>query len=236
MLRVRPILFTSALDDYASLLTALGLSCTENFGDWRVFDSGRGKVGLQQDDVGGQDGGLQDGSVQLGFEIRDRDIFVRRTLADGTRAELVDSDHGPAAQVTAPDGFSFLADSVAQDSPPKGAHPGPPTVVQLWHTPDVDAARKVLADIGARPVPPTAGTTGGIRFQAKNGGLVEVHLGGVSGVGLCLEFQAEQAALRARLTAAGLTSELAAEPLADVLRVHTPGGAAMRVRATGFMG
>jgi hypothetical protein len=231
MLRVRPILFTSALDDYASLLTALGLSCTENHADWRVFDSGRGKVGLQQDDVG-----LQDGSVQLGFEIRDRDIFVRRTLADGTRAELVDSDHGPAAQVTAPDGFSFLADAVAQDSPPKGVHPGPPTVVQLWHTPDVDAARKVMADIGARPVQPRPDGTGSIRFQAKNGGLVEVHLSGVSGVGLCLEYDGGQAALRARLTAAGLTSELAAEPDGDVLRVHTPGGAAMRVRATGFMG
>jgi len=274
MLRVRPILSTSALDDHAALLSALGLGCTENYGDWRLFDSGRGKVGLhrtapgnvggRQDNSTADDGGRRDGSVQLGFEIRDRDIFVRRTLADGTRAELLETPHGPSARVTAPDGFTFLADPVVDPDPAspglepspgpaspgpvnphKGqssavqtspARPGPPTVVQLWHTPDVDAARKVLADIGARPLPPRPDGTGGSRFQAKNGGLVEVHPGGVAGVGLCLEFPAEPAALKTWLTAAGLTAAPAPGPAGSTFRVHTPGGAAIWVRAGGFMG
>jgi|GEM_PF-634852 len=257
MLRVRPILSTYALDDHAALLSALGLGCTENHTDWRVFDSGRGKVGLhrtapgndggRRDNSTPDDGGRRDGSVQLGFEIRDRDIFVRRTLADGTRAELLETPHGPSARVTAPDGFTFLADPVVDPDPASPGpaspgpaahpgHPGPPTVVQLWHTPDVDAARKVLADIGARLLPPRPDGTGGSRFQAKNGGLVEVHPGGVAGVGLCLEFPAEPAALKTWLTAAGLTAAPAPGPAGSSFRVHTPGGAAIWVRAGGFMG
>ncbi|MCU6481219.1 hypothetical protein, partial [Arthrobacter sp. A2-55] len=60
--------------------------------------------------------------------------------------------------------------------------------------------------------------------------------GGVAGVGLCLEFPAEPAALKTWLTAAGFTAAPAPGPAGSSFRVHTPGGAAIWVRAGGFMG
>jgi hypothetical protein len=220
MLRVRPIVFTSRPEDHASLLTALGLACTENHGDWLVFDSGDGKVGLHRAAAGS----AEDGTVQLGFEIRDRGIFVRRTLADGTLAELLEAGRGPAARVTAPDGFSFLADPVADLAPRR---PGPLSVVQQWHTPDVAAARKVLADIGARPGPPDA--DGRSPFRARNGGLVEVRHGEVSGVALALAYDGGPADLGALLAAAGVPATACGGGFA----VQAPGGTVLHVGAAG---
>ncbi|NVM98960.1 VOC family protein [Arthrobacter sp. SDTb3-6] len=218
MLRVRPVLFTSRLDEYAALLTALGLACTENHGGWRVLDCGDGKVGLHR----AERDSPQDGTTAPGFELRDRNIFVRRTLADGTHAELVDSDHGPAARVTAPDGFSFLADPVTDLA---SRRPGALAVVQLWHTPDVDAARKVLADIGARPLPPRP--VGSAVFRAKNGGLVALLPAGASGAGLALEYDGGLAALGARLAAAGVPAAQGR----GTLDVQTPCGGTLQVFA-----
>lgn len=239
MLRVRPILFTSRPDSWTDLLTALGLVCTEDHGGWRVFGSGNGKVGLHRVAPGSAD----DGVTRLGFEIRDREVFVRRTLADGTRAELVESDHGPSARVTAPDGFSFLADPVADATDladaaddPGDAGPGNGTrghrapwrltVVQLWRTPEPDGARKVLADIGARPVPPRR--DGPAAFRAKNGGLVVVQPSQASGVVPALEYDGGLAALGARLTSQGVP----AAPDGGALAVQTPDGT-LRIMADG---
>ncbi|WP_449374503.1 hypothetical protein [Arthrobacter psychrolactophilus] len=57
MLRVRPIHFTSRVDDYAAYLEFQGLRCVENYGDWRVFDSGNGKVGVHFAEVGSAEDG-----------------------------------------------------------------------------------------------------------------------------------------------------------------------------------
>ena len=216
MLRVRPVLFTSKLEEYSALLVALGMECVVDHSDWRLFDSGDGKVGLCRASAGS----IGDGTTELGFEIRDREGFVRRTLADGTRAELVDDGRGPGARVTAPDGFSFPADPVADSA---ALVPGPLTVVQLWRTPDPDAARKVLADIGARPVPPRP--DGRTPFRARNGGLVAVHPGPDAGVVLAFEYDGDTAALGARLADAGLASEA----VGGALSVAAPDGGAIRV-------
>ncbi|PYI69696.1 hypothetical protein CVV68_00885 [Arthrobacter livingstonensis] len=226
MLRVRPVLFTSRMDGYAALLVALGLKCTENYGDWRVFDCGDGKIGLRRV----AEGEPRDGTTAMSFELRDPDIFVRRTLADGTRATLLDSDRdadgGPlgtgtgAALVTAPGGFSFLAEAVTDLAP---RIPGPLTVVQSWLTPDVDAARKVLADIGARPT--ARRPDGRTAFQARNGGLVAVHPHQVTGVELGLEYDGDLTALGARLTQEGIQ----VASTANVLTVRTPDGGRLRI-------
>ncbi|MBP2412197.1 hypothetical protein JOF48_000996 [Arthrobacter stackebrandtii] len=175
MLRVRPVHFTSDLDGYAAQLEDQGLKCVENHGDWRVFDSGNGKVGIHQADAGSP----MDGATELGFEVRDHEIFVRRTLEDGTQAEVVDSRHGGTARVTAPGGFNFLADPVTDLSLPTG---GPLAVTAVWHTPDTAAAEKVLADIGAKFVQHRA--DGGSLFRAKNGGFVATIKGGSNAVEL----------------------------------------------------
>lgn len=173
MLRVRPILFTPSFEDTVAQLRQLGLACVENDGDRAVLDTGNGKVGVcrQSPDHRG---------TLLAFELRDPAIFVRRTLADGTHAELAETPTGPGARVNAPDGFSFeLAASNDLRVPDPGA---PLAVVVTWRTPNPTAANKVLADIGAKFVQDRA--DGGALFWAKNGGFVATAAGGSSGVEL----------------------------------------------------
>lgn len=216
MLRVRPVLFTSHLAEYSKLLLALGMWRVHDAGDWQVFDSGNGKVGLE-----GVPPGEQDGTATLGFEIRDAPIFVSRTLADGTYAELVDSRHGTTARVTAPDGFTFLANPVVD--PPSATPASPLTVVQLWTTPDAGHATKVLADIGAKAVAgrPDAPAL----FRAKNGGLTAARPGEVSGVELVFKYDGDLTALAAQLTATGVP----AVTTGDVVEVQNPHGGTLRI-------
>ena len=173
MLRVRPILFTPSFDDTVAQLLGLGLACVANNGDRAEFDSENGKVGVLREVP-------ECRGTFLAFELRDPAIFVRRTLADGTHAELVETANGPGARVIAPDGFSFdLAASTDLRIPEPGA---PLAVVATWRTPDPAAANKVLADIGAKFVQDRA--DGGALFRAKNGGFVATAAGGASGVEL----------------------------------------------------
>ena len=180
MLRVRPVYFTSAPDAFAARLAGIGLRSVESHGDWQVFDTGNGKVGLHRAEAGS----AADGLLVLGFEVRDPEIFVRRTLQDGTQAELVESRHGSTARVSAPDGTVFLADPATDLSLP--AADSPLAVVATWHTANPAAANKVLADIGAKHVQDFPG--GGALFRAKNGGFVATAVataaGAASGVGL----------------------------------------------------
>lgn len=176
MLRVRPVHFTSTIDDFSANLEAKGLRCVENHGSWRVFDSGSGKVGVHAAEAGSS----EDGTTDLGFEVRDCEIFVRRTRQDGTHAELVESRHGTTVRVKAPDGFTFLADPSTDLH--LAADDAPLAVTAFWRTPNPEAANKVLADIGARFVAKRPG--GGALFRAKNGGFVATTAGEVSGVEL----------------------------------------------------
>ena len=176
MLRVRPIYFTSAPEDCAARLAAIGLTSVESHGDWQVFDAGNGKVGLHRAEAGS----AADGLLVLGFEVRDPEIFVRRTLQDGTRAELVESRHGSTARVTAPDGTTFLADPATDLS--LSAAENPLAVVATWRTSDPAQANKVLADIGAKHVQDYP--DGGALFRAKNGGFVATAAGAAHGAGL----------------------------------------------------
>lgn len=175
MLRVRPLFFTSNFDATVTELLDLGLDCVENDGDRGCFDSGNGKLEVLRAARGGY-------AAQLAFELRDAAIFVRRTLTDGTHAELAETFYGPGARVIAPDGFSFelSASSDLAIPVPEAAT----NVTATWRTPNPAAANQVLANIGAKFV--EGRESGGALFRAKNGGFVATAAGEVAGVELSI--------------------------------------------------
>lgn len=171
MLRVRPLFFTPDFDATVAELLVLGLDCVENDGRRAAFDSGNGKLEVLRAALGSS-------RTELAFELRDAAIFVRRTLADGTHAELADTFHGAGARVTGPGGFTFEL-AASEDL----AVPAPDAVMSVtatWRTPHPAAANTVLANIGAKPV----SDDGGALFRAKNGGFVATAQGAAAGVEL----------------------------------------------------
>lgn len=176
MLRVRPLIFTTHFERTVAQLHGLGLSAQKNDGDWAEFDSGNGKIGVFREFPDEQ-------SIVLAFELRDAAIFVRRTLADGTHAELDDTSTGPGASVTAPDGFT--CELAASEDLRLAEADSPTAVTAIWRTPDPAAANKVLADIGAKFVQELA--AGGALFRAKNGGFVATAAGAQNAVELAIK-------------------------------------------------
>ena len=173
MLRVRPLHFTSRMDSWDRLLTALGMVRTEDDAGWQVFDAGSGRLALHAVPEG-----AEDGSTALAVEVGDLAEFARRTnLAaeeDGAApAELVTADHGESCRITAPDGFSFLADKAAHAARCADADPAL-AVVGVWFTEDPASASRTLHQVGARPRPvPDQDDTAD--FTAKNGGVLMVR-------------------------------------------------------------
>ena len=158
MLRVRPLHFTSRMDSWDRLLTALGMVRTEGEAGWQVFDAGSGRLALHAVPEG-----AEDGSTALAVEVGDLAEFARRTnLAaeeDGAApAELVTADHGESCRITAPDGFSFLADKAAHAARCADADPAL-AVVGVWFTEDPASVSRTLHQVGARPRPVRTRTT-----------------------------------------------------------------------------
>ncbi|MEC5192013.1 MULTISPECIES: VOC family protein [unclassified Arthrobacter] len=246
MLRVRPIHFTSRLDQWERLLTGLGLVKVVNEPTWREFDAGSGRLALHLVEAGAP----EDGTTSFGVEVGDLPEFARRTAEagaaeGGTSAELIDADHGPSCRVSAPDGFTFLADPAvrAADGSWGGTAAADPdiTVVLVWFAGDAVAAAHTLRNIGARPRPVRApgGGSGGAdtntaeseTFTAKNGGVLMVGTGAGAGrAGFGFEYAGDFAALRGRLAAAGLEAAAAGETAIPNLHVANPdaGGQAAR--------
>ncbi|MEV7647055.1 VOC family protein [Arthrobacter sp. NPDC089319] len=226
VLRVRPVVFTSRIDPWRELLAAAGLVCSaDDGGAWLEFDAASGRLGLRRVEPGDP----SDGRVQLGFEVRDLDEFVRRTATDGTQAAIEDADRGRTARITAPSGFSFLAEPA---SPSFGSHPGPEqpdpalAVMPVWGTPDVPGAVATLRGIGAHPRFGAAGEWAD--FAAKNGGLVAVRHGAAEQLELSFEYDDDLTALRDRLAEAGAAGSLAdgaAGAAGQTLLVDHPDGA-----------
>lgn len=216
MLRVRPIQFTSDVAGWKHLLTALGLVCVADRGDWVEFDAGSGRVALHPTSADRASADSpDDGATVFGVEVGDLAEFARRTMADGTRAELFDADHGPAIRVTAQDGFTFLADKAISRTTSRDADPGL-AVVGTWLTPDVPGAAQDLRNIGARPRNMSSDAAD---FNAKNGGLLLVRKSPETAAGdLAFEYDGELSVLEARLSAAGVAAVLAG----SVLRVRGP--------------
>ncbi|MET1087088.1 MAG: VOC family protein [Arthrobacter sp.] len=226
MLRVRPLHFTSRLAGWEQLLTALGLVRTENEPGWQVFDAGSGRLALH----GVPDGAPEDGTTALAVEVGDLAEFARRTnLAaqdDGTNpAEVIRADHGEACRISAPDGFTFLADAAAHNAQAAGADPAL-TVAGVWFTEDPASATTTLRHVGARPRPvPDADDTAD--FTAKNGGVLLVRpVMGPPRSGIGFEYGGGLEPLRARLASAGIESTLTQEAFSSTLHVANPDAAA----------
>jgi hypothetical protein len=230
MLRVRPLHFTSAIDSWERLLTALGLVLTEGDGGFRIFDAGGGRLALH--DV--PEGDASDGTTAFAVEVGDLAEFARRTNlaaqdddatpAEPATAELVTADHGEACRITAPDGFSFLADQAGTDVPSPDADPAL-AVVGVWFTPDTDAAARTLRHVGARPRPvPDNDETAD--FTAKNGGILIVRpASGPPRSGLGFEYDGALETLRDRLASAGFDVSLTEEAFGSTLHVANPDAA-----------
>lgn len=240
MLRVRPIHFTSRLDQWERLLADLGMVKTVDEATWREFDAGAGRLALHFAEAGS----AEDGTTAFGVEVGDLAEFARRTNeagagSAGTTAELIEADHGPSCRVTAGGGFSFLADPATRASDgtwstSAEADPGL-AVVGVWFAEDPTAAARTLRDIGARPRPaPDADATETEAFTAKNGGVLMVGAAagtarGAGGAGLGFEYEGDLELLRERLAGAGhdvAVMEEAAVPLLHVGNPDADGGAA----------
>ena len=234
MLRVRPLHFTSRMDSWDRLLTALGMVRTEGEAGWQVFDAGSGRLALHAVPEG-----AENGSTALAVEVGDLAEFARRTnLAaeeDGAApAELVTADHGGSCRITAPDGFSFLADKAAHAARCADADPAL-AVVGVWFTEDPASASRTLHQVGARvrPVPDQDDTAD---FTAKNGGVLMVRpASGTPRSGLGFEYDGGLEPLRERLASAGIQAGITEEAFARTLHVANPdagAGAAAHVPAT----
>jgi hypothetical protein len=222
MLRVRPLHFTSAIESWDRLLTTLGLVLTEGDGGFRVFDAGSGRLALH--DV--PEGAEEDGTTAFAVEVGDLAEFARRTNLsaqdDGTSpAEIITADHGEACRITAPDGFTLLADHAAHMAQCADADPAL-AVVGVWFTEDTAAAARTLQHIGARPRPvPDADETAD--FTAKNGGVLLVRpASGPPRPGLGFEYDGGLEPLRARLAAAGFEATITEAAFGSTLHVPNP--------------
>ncbi|WP_049822120.1 hypothetical protein [Arthrobacter sp. H41] len=219
MLRVRPIVSTSDLPRYGSLLSALGLRVALGDGGCRVYDAGGGRLVLQSP----QPGGAGANAVELGFEVGDSpgnlDEFVRRTRQAGTSVDVVGQDHRRAARVSAPGSTTFLAVPGPRAVTPPGIPLG---VVAHWHTADTEAAARVLLDIGARSrrISPD-GTWRD--FTAKNGGVVAVHPAAEASVTLGFEYDGDVRGLAGTLEVAGFEHSVIDGAVDRSLHLRIPG-------------
>jgi hypothetical protein len=234
MLRVRPLHFTSAIESWDRLLTTLGLVLTEGDGGFRVFDAGSGRLALHEVPHGAE----EDGTTAFAVEVGDLAEFARRTNLsaedEGTSpAEIITADHGEACRITAPDGFTFLADPAAHMAQCADADPAL-AVVGVWFTEDAAAAARTLQHIGARPRPvPDADETAD--FTAKNGGVLLVRpAAGPPRPGLGFEYDGGLEPLRVRLAAAGFEATITEEAFGSTLHVPNPdaGPGAAHAQAT----
>ncbi|MCW2133142.1 VOC family protein [Arthrobacter sp. VKM Ac-2550] len=232
MLRVRPVHYTSRMQEYKALLTALELAVTADYETWMEFDAGHGRLAVHA-----MPAGPDDGVTSLGFEARDLEEFRRRTEEAGTRAEPFSADHGGSVKVTSPEGTVFLVDRANEAAEPHDADPSL-TVAAVWTTTELPAAAKVLADIGARrrPTARDGGQTGSSQvdrdltdvgradFMAKNGGIITVQQGTVAGIAIGFEYDGGLEVLRDRLASAGFQARLTEDAGGRVLLVTDPDG------------
>lgn len=222
MLRARPIHFTSRPEQWAELLEALGLVSTVEDKDRFEFDAGSGRLALRR--VAAHDpAGPQDGTTVFGVEVGVLDEFARRTRDDGTIAEITEAAHGETVQVTARDGFTFLADPArrAGDGTWATSDQADPAlaVVATWVSPGVDDSAQELRNIGARP---RTADDESATFTTKNGGILRIVHGPAPESGdLAFEYDGGLEPLLHRLTEAGIEARISD----DVLYIANPDAA-----------
>ncbi|WP_026819369.1 glyoxalase/bleomycin resistance/dioxygenase family protein [Arthrobacter castelli] len=97
------------------------------------------------------------------------------------------------------------------------------SVLPLWMTPDVDGARKVLDNIGAKPrIIADAGTW--VDHRAKNGGLVAAHQDAEVEVLMAFEYDGALETLQSRLADVSIEATIIDENYGKSLRLPDPDG------------
>lgn len=221
MLRARPVHYTSRMDQWHELLTALGLVNVVNHGDWQEFDAGSGRIALHRvEHTASGHGSAEDGTTVFGVEVGVLDEFARRTQEDGTRADIAKASHGDTVKISAKDGFTFLADPAqrAEDGTWATSDTADPAlaVIATWVSPDVVGSAQELRNIGAIP---RSSDDESATFTAKNGGVLRVIHGADSSNGdLSFEYDGGLEPLLHRLTEAGVEARISD----DVLYVANP--------------
>ncbi|WP_347109603.1 hypothetical protein AAHB33_03045 [Paenarthrobacter sp. S56] len=220
MLRARPIHHTSRPEPWTDLLEALGLVVTHGDNDRVEFDAGSGRLALHRTAHASGAGSPQDGVTVFGVEVGVLDEFARRTREDGTIAEVTEGAQGETVQVTARDGFTFLADPAqrAADGTWATSTEADPAlaVVATWVSPDVAGSAQELRNIGARP---RSSADGEASFSTKNGGILRVVHGAEPESGeLAFEYDGGLEPLLDRLHQAGIDARIEE----DVLYVANP--------------
>lgn len=208
MLRARSTFFTSNLEAARSLLEGLGLAVSEESEGSVILDAGGGRVELRR--VAAEV--PANGATEFAVEIRDPQTFARRTLEAGGTAVVT---NGAAVRITGGDGFGFLAHQTNHGATCADADPRV-TVRAIWLTPDLAAAAKTLAAIGAKPTDDLAvsGETIAVDFRAKNGGILCARRAEVAGSGLLsFEYDGDLAAVAEKLATGGAEVEATAAGL-----------------------
>jgi hypothetical protein len=213
MLRVRPTFSTSNLGGARRILESLGLVTTEEGEGWAILDAGSGRVALK----GVESGSAADGTVEFAVEIRDPKEFTRRTVEAGGRAVVV-PDKAPGKQavtISGDDGFTFTAHQTIHGATCADADPLL-AVRAIWLTPDVPAAAKTLAAIGAKPRDgrDSSGEANAVDLRAKNGGILTARRADTVGSGgLSFEYDGGLEVVAERLARSGAEVETNASGL-----------------------
>lgn len=222
MMICRPVQYTSRIDEYRELLSALGLSALpsdqggDGSADWSVFQAGSGRVALHRVDPGDP----LDGAAALGFETDELDEAATR-LAAVTSVRRFERSHGRAIEATAPDGLPLvlLAPTPGSSTPQVPAL----AALGLWLTADTQRAIGVLETLGLRG---EMRSKSGVWFQARadGGGLAAVHDGGSAVAQLSFEYAGDVTVLQQRLERSGVGTSLVDESYGRTLLVDRPVG------------
>lgn len=228
MLRVHPIHYTSRVEEFLPIFDALGLTRRNSTENTYQFDAGSGRLTLRQVPVGSK----KDGVTQLGFEVRDLEVFASRTVADGSAAEIVRREQQTSVEVRGRDGLSFFVNT-AEPLESDPAADGRLSVNMLWLTPDVPAAITDLSNIGARLLK-TADNGHIADFAAKNGGKIMAHFAKTAAHGpLGFGYHGKVEELLERLLAADINAHLIDESYGRTLHVTNPDFADLPSNPTG---
>ena len=250
MLRVRPIHYTSRMDQWERLLSALGMVRTVDDGDWQEFDAGSGRLALHRVAAGAGGGGTTPKATRwmATYWTAGRTSASRSGTSQSSRgaptppgwrtgrtpAEFSARSHGETCRITGEDGFGFFADKAAHGAQCADADPAL-AVVEVWFTADAAAAAQTLRNMGARlrPSPDDDETAD---FTAKNGGVLMVRpASGAARSGLGFEYAGDLSALRDRLAAAGHRVSMTEEAFGRSLHVANPDAADLPDNPNGAM-
>lgn len=213
MIRVQPIVFTSHLDKWEDLLTALGMNLLLDEPKWKVFEANHGRLALHK---GGKD------RLELWFDSDHAETCVAALEAAGGTIKEMDLGDGVVVHEAHFDSVvTGISSAVVGDDIQPSTGNGL-SVFPLWYTSHVDRAISALKGLGLQPRISSDGG-GWADFRADEG-LVAVHRADHESAGLAFEYTESLDDLQARLGQAGIQSRRIDENFGATLRIDHPDG------------